>query len=47
MLAKYKKKRGADKQRANLKTLGSNKAIADDRDAKTMYLTVVLPPGPI
>jgi hypothetical protein len=39
MLAEYKKKRNVDKKKANLKTLGSNGAMPDNRDSQTAYLT--------
>jgi hypothetical protein len=45
MLAKCKKKRAdrrsqlADKKKANFKTLGSNRTMADKRDGQTAYLT--------
>jgi hypothetical protein len=42
MLAEYKKKRYADKKKANLKTLGSNGAIPDNRDGQTAYFTAVI-----
>jgi hypothetical protein len=35
----YKKKRDADKKKANFKTLGNNRATADKRDGQTAYLT--------
>jgi hypothetical protein len=37
-LSEYKKKRGADKKKANFKTLGNNKATDDNRDDQTAYL---------
>jgi hypothetical protein len=39
LLSEYKKKRGADKKKANFKTLGNNRATADNRDEQTAYLT--------
>jgi hypothetical protein len=41
LLSKYKKKRDADKKKANLKTLGNNGATADSRYGQTAYLTAV------
>jgi hypothetical protein len=38
-LSEYKKKRYADKKKANFKTLGNNRATADNRDCQTAYLT--------
>jgi hypothetical protein len=38
-LSEYKKKRDAGKKKANFKTLGSNRATADNRDGQTTYLT--------
>jgi hypothetical protein len=39
LLSAYKKKRDADKKKANFKTLGNNGATADNRDGLTAYLT--------
>jgi hypothetical protein len=39
LLSEYKKKRDADKKKANFKTLGKNKATSDNRDGQTAYLT--------
>jgi hypothetical protein len=39
MLSEYKKKRGANKEKANFKTLGNNRATEDDRDGQIAYLT--------
>jgi hypothetical protein len=39
LLSEYKKKRDADKKKANFKNLGSNGATADNRDGQTAYLT--------
>jgi hypothetical protein len=36
-LSEYKKKRGADKKKANFKTLGNNGAPTDNRDGQTVY----------
>jgi hypothetical protein len=38
-LSEYKKKRDADKKKANFKTLGNNRATDDNRDGHTAYLT--------
>jgi hypothetical protein len=38
-LSEYKKKRDADKKKANFKTLDNNGATADNRDGQTAYLT--------
>jgi hypothetical protein len=38
-LSEYKKKRDVDMKKANFKTLGSNRAMADNRDDQTEYLT--------
>jgi hypothetical protein len=38
LLSEYKKKRGADKKKANFKTLGNNRATDDNRDGQTAYL---------
>jgi hypothetical protein len=38
-MSEYKKKRHADKKKANFKTLGKNGATADKRDGQTAYLT--------
>jgi hypothetical protein len=35
LLSEYKKKRDADKKKANFKTLGNNKATADNKDGQT------------
>jgi hypothetical protein len=39
LLSEYKKKRDADKKKANLKTLASNGAMADNRKGQNAYLT--------
>jgi hypothetical protein len=39
LLSEYKKKRDADKKKANFKTLGNNRATNDNRDGQTAYLT--------
>jgi hypothetical protein len=39
LLSEYKKKRDADKTRANFKTLGNNRATTENRDGQTAYLT--------
>jgi hypothetical protein len=39
MLAEYKKKRDADRKKANFKTLGSNRAMADINDGQAAYVT--------
>jgi hypothetical protein len=39
LFSEYKKKRNADKKKANFKTLGNNRATADNRDYQTAYLT--------
>jgi hypothetical protein len=39
LLSEYKKKRDADKKKANIKTLGNNRATDDNRDGQTAYLT--------
>jgi hypothetical protein len=39
LLSEYKKKRDADKKKANFKTLGNNKATSENRDGQTAYLT--------
>jgi hypothetical protein len=39
LLFEYKKKRDADKKKANFKTLGNNKATDDNKDGQTAYLT--------
>jgi hypothetical protein len=39
LLSEYKKKRDADKKKANFKTLDNNGATADNRDRQTAYLT--------
>jgi hypothetical protein len=39
LLSEYKKKRDADEKKANFKTLGNNRATADNRDDQTAYLT--------
>jgi hypothetical protein len=38
-LSEYKKKRDADKKKANFKTLGNNGATAGNRDGQSAYLT--------
>jgi hypothetical protein len=37
-LSEYKKKRDADKREVNFKTLGNNRATAENREGKTAYL---------
>jgi hypothetical protein len=39
LLSEYKKKRDADKKKANFKTLGNNGAKSENRDGQTAYLT--------
>jgi hypothetical protein len=39
LLSEYKKKRDADKKKANFKTLGNNRETAGNRDGQTAYLT--------
>jgi hypothetical protein len=39
LLSEYKKKRDADKKKVNFKTLGNNRATAENRDGQTAYLT--------
>jgi hypothetical protein len=39
LLSEYKKKRNADKKKANFKPLGNNGETADNRDGQTAYLT--------
>jgi hypothetical protein len=39
LLSEYKKKRGADKKKANFKTLGNNRATSENIDGQTAYLT--------
>jgi hypothetical protein len=39
LLSEYKKKRDADKKKANFKNLGNKGATADNRDVQTAYLT--------
>jgi hypothetical protein len=39
LLPEYKKKRDADKKKANFKTLGNNKATSETRGGQTAYLT--------
>jgi hypothetical protein len=39
LLSEYKKKRDADKKKANSKTLGNNGATSENRDGQTAYLT--------
>jgi hypothetical protein len=39
LMSEYKKKRDADKKKANCKTLGNIGATADNRDRQTAYLT--------
>jgi hypothetical protein len=39
LLSKYKKKRDADKKKANLKTWGNNGAPSENRNRQTAYLT--------
>jgi hypothetical protein len=38
-LSEYKKKRDANKKKANFKKLGNNGATSDNRDGQTAYLT--------
>jgi hypothetical protein len=38
-LSEYKKKRDADKKKANFKTLGNNGATTENKDGQTAYLT--------
>jgi hypothetical protein len=39
LLSEYKKKRNADKKKANFKTLGNSRATTENRDGQTAYLT--------
>jgi hypothetical protein len=39
LLSEYKKKRDADKKKANFKTLGNNGATSENRDGQAAYLT--------
>jgi hypothetical protein len=39
LLSEYKKKRDADKKKANFKTLGNNGGTSENRDGQTAYLT--------
>jgi hypothetical protein len=39
LLSEYQRKRYADENKANFKTLGSNRAMADNRDGQIAYLT--------
>jgi hypothetical protein len=39
LLSEYKKKRDADKKKANFKTLGKNGATSENRDGQTACLT--------
>jgi hypothetical protein len=39
LLSEYKKKKDADKKKANFKTLVNNRETADNRDGQTAYLT--------
>jgi hypothetical protein len=39
LLSEYKKKRDADKMKANFKTLGNNGATAENRDGQIANLT--------
>jgi hypothetical protein len=39
LLSEYKKKRDADKKKANFKTLGNNRATTENRDGQAAYLT--------
>jgi hypothetical protein len=39
LLSEYKKKRDADKKKANFKTLGNNGAPSGNRDGQAAYLT--------
>jgi hypothetical protein len=38
-LSEYKKKKNADKKKANFKTLGNNRATTENRDGQTANLT--------
>jgi hypothetical protein len=38
LLSEYKKKRDADKKKANFKTLNNNRATTENRDGQTAYL---------
>jgi hypothetical protein len=39
LLSEYKKKRDADKKKANFKTLGNNRATSENTDGQTAYLS--------
>jgi hypothetical protein len=39
LFSEYKKKRDADKKKANFKTFGNNRATSDNRDGQTACLT--------
>jgi hypothetical protein len=39
LLSEYKKKRDADKKKANFKTLSNNGATSENRGGQTTYLT--------
>jgi hypothetical protein len=39
LMSEYKKKRDADKKKANFKTFGNNGATSENRDGQTAYLT--------
>jgi hypothetical protein len=39
LLSEYKKRRDADKEKSNFKTLGNNRATSENRDGQTAYLT--------
>jgi hypothetical protein len=39
LLSEYKKKRDADKKKANFKTLGNNRETTENKDSQTAYLT--------
>jgi hypothetical protein len=38
LFSEYKKKRDADKKKANFKTLGNNRATSENRDGQTAHL---------
>jgi hypothetical protein len=39
LLSEYKRKKDADKKKANFKTFGNNGATSENRDDQTAYLT--------
>jgi hypothetical protein len=39
LMSEYKKKRNADRKKANFKTLGNNRATSENRGGQTAYLT--------